>query len=160
MKSSAPDARVEDRVAHVGHEIPEENPGRGHEHRGAADVDLREELHHLVRETVIEVSGGLVGDEELGVVHEGPCERHALRNALLPVVTSLGLSFGGLFGGAIVTEAIFAWPGMGRLAYESITGFDVPVIMGTVLVASTGILLGNLVADMGYAILDPRIRRA
>lgn len=86
--------------------------------------------------------------------------RHALRNALLPVVTSLGLSFGGLFGGAIVTEAIFAWPGMGRLAYESITGFDVPVIMGTVLVASTGILLGNLVADVGYAILDPRIRRA
>lgn len=85
--------------------------------------------------------------------------RHALRNALLPVVTSLGLSFGALFGGAIVTEAIFAWPGMGRLAFESISGFDVPVIMGTVLFASTGILLGNLVADLGYAALDPRIRR-
>ncbi len=85
--------------------------------------------------------------------------RHALRNALLPVVTSLGLSIGGLFGGAIVTEAIFAWPGMGRLAYESISGFDVPVIMGTVLFASLGILLGNLIADLGYAVLDPRIRR-
>ncbi len=85
---------------------------------------------------------------------------HALRNALLPVLTSLGLSFGALFSGAIITEQIFAWPGLGRLAYESVTGFDVPVIMGTVLLASTGILAGNLVADVGYAVLDPRIRRA
>lgn len=86
--------------------------------------------------------------------------KHALRNALLPVVTSLGLSVGSLFTGAIVTEAIFAWPGLGRLAYESITGFDVPVIMGTVLFGSFGILLGNLLSDLAYAVLDPRIRRA
>ncbi len=95
------------------------------------------------------------GASELSVV-----VRHALRNALLPVMTSLGLSFGALFSGAIITEQIFAWPGLGRLAYESVAGFDVPVIMGTVLVASTGILAGNLVADLGYAALDPRIRRA
>lgn len=86
--------------------------------------------------------------------------RHALRNALLPVMTSLGMSFGALFSGAIVTEAIFAWPGLGRLAFESIAGLDLPVIMGTVVFASTGILLGNLVSDITYALLDPRIRRA
>ncbi len=86
--------------------------------------------------------------------------KHALRNALLPVLTSLGLSFGALFSGAIVTEAIFAWPGLGRLAFEAITGMDLPVMMGTVLLASTGIVLGSLVTDLLYAALDPRIRRA
>jgi peptide/nickel transport system permease protein len=85
--------------------------------------------------------------------------RHALRNALLPIVTSLGLSFGALFSGAIVTEAIFAWPGVGRLAYESIAGLDVPVIMGCVLFGSFGIQLGTLLSDLAYALLDPRIRR-
>ncbi|MBP6832823.1 MAG: ABC transporter permease [Deltaproteobacteria bacterium] len=85
--------------------------------------------------------------------------KHALRNALLPVLTSLGLSFGALFSGAIVTEAIFAWPGLGRLAFEAITGMDLPVMMGTVLLASTGILVGNLLTDLLYAALDPRIRR-
>ncbi len=84
--------------------------------------------------------------------------RHGLRNALLPVVTSLGLSFGSLFTGAIVTEAIFAWPGLGRLAYESITGLDVPVIVGTVIFGSFGILIGNLLSDVSYALLDPRLR--
>ncbi len=84
---------------------------------------------------------------------------HALRNALLPVVTTLGLSFGALFSGAIVTEAIFAWPGMGRLAFESIGGLDLPVIMGTVVFASLGILAGSLFSDLSYALLDPRIRR-
>lgn len=85
--------------------------------------------------------------------------KHALRNALLPVLTSLGLSFGALFSGAIVTEAIFAWPGLGRLAFEAITGMDLPVMMATVLLASTGILVGNLITDLLYASLDPRIRR-
>lgn len=83
---------------------------------------------------------------------------HALRNALLPALTSLGLSFGALFGGAIVTEAIFAWPGLGRLAFEAITGLDLPVMMATVLLASAGILVGNLLTDLLYAVLDPRIR--
>jgi peptide/nickel transport system permease protein len=85
--------------------------------------------------------------------------RHALRNALLPVVTSIGLSFGGLFTGAIVTEAIFAWPGLGRLAYEAVTQLDVPVIIGTVLFGAFGILVGNVLSDLAYAALDPRIRR-
>jgi peptide/nickel transport system permease protein len=76
------------------------------------------------------------------------------------VITSLGLSFGSMFTGAIVTEQIFAWPGLGRLAFESISGLDVPVIVGTVIFGSFGILLGNLLSDLGYAVLDPRIRRA
>lgn len=86
--------------------------------------------------------------------------RHGLRNAMLPVVTAVGLSFGGLFTGAIVTEAIFAWPGVGRLAYESITGNDLPMVMGTVLFASLGIQLGSFFADVTAALLDPRVRRA
>lgn len=93
-----------------------------------------------------------------GLTERDVVVKHALRNALLPVVTSMGLSFGLLFSGAIVTEAIFAWPGLGRLAIDAIFGFDLPVIMGTVLFASTGILAGNLVADLATAALDPRIR--
>lgn len=83
--------------------------------------------------------------------------RHGLRNALVPVVTSLGMSLGSLFTGAIVTEAVFAWPGLGRLAYESITGNDLPMVMGTVLLACLGIQLGSLFADLATAALDPRI---
>jgi peptide/nickel transport system permease protein len=85
--------------------------------------------------------------------------KHGLRNALLPIVTSLGLSFGSLFTGAIVTEAIFAWPGVGRLAFDSVAGLDVPVIVGCVIFGSFGIQLGNLLSDVAYAMLDPRIRR-
>lgn len=84
--------------------------------------------------------------------------RHGLRNALLPVVTSVGLSFGALVTGAIVTEAVFAWPGVGRLAYEAITGNDLPMVMGAVLLASLGIQLGSLFADTTAALLDPRLR--
>jgi len=85
--------------------------------------------------------------------------KHALRNALLPIVTSLGLSFGSLFTGAIVTESIFAWPGVGRLAYDAVAGLDVPVIVGCVIFGSFGIQLGNLLSDIAYAFLDPRIRK-
>lgn len=84
--------------------------------------------------------------------------KHALRNALLPVVTSVGLSIGALLGGAIVTETIFAWPGLGRLAYEAIVGLDVPTILGTVLFGSLLVQLGTLLSDLAYAYLDPRIR--
>jgi peptide/nickel transport system permease protein len=118
-------------------------------------------LARLTRAEVIEV---LASDHVRTARAKGLSEgavivRHALRNALLPVVTALGMAFGALFSGAIVTEHIFAWPGLGRLALESITGFDVPVIMGTVLLASVGIVLGNVLSDVAYGLLDPRIRR-
>lgn len=84
--------------------------------------------------------------------------RHALRNALLPVVTLLGLSLPGLIGGSFIFETLFAWPGMGRLAYESALAFDYPTIMGVAVIGAALTLLGNLLADVLYAAADPRIR--
>lgn len=84
--------------------------------------------------------------------------RHAFRNALLPIVTLLGLSMPLLVSGAVITETIYGWPGIGRLAVESIAGGDVPIILGVVLVASVSVQLGNLGADLVVARLDPRIR--
>jgi peptide/nickel transport system permease protein len=85
---------------------------------------------------------------------------HGLRNALVPVVTMLGVSLRVLVSGAIITESIFAWPGMGRLAAESIGGLDLPVVMGLVFVASATVQLGSLLADVAVAALDPRVREA
>jgi peptide/nickel transport system permease protein len=84
--------------------------------------------------------------------------RHALRNALLPLVTLVGLDLGVLLGGAIVTEFIFEWPGLGREAVLGILNMDLPVILGVVLFAATAILVTNLVVDIVYAWLDPRVR--
>lgn len=84
--------------------------------------------------------------------------RHGLPNALLPVVTFLGLDLGTMLGGAVVTETIFAWPGMGKLAIDSVLNQDIPVMLGTVLVSSTFIVTANLIVDLLYAWLDPRIR--
>lgn len=83
---------------------------------------------------------------------------HAGRNALLPIVTMLGISLRILVSGAIITEAIFGWPGMGRLAVEAISGLDLPVVMGIVFVACTAVQLGNVLADLAVAALDPRVR--
>ncbi len=84
--------------------------------------------------------------------------KHAIRNALIPVITILGLQFAGLLGGAIIIETIFAWPGIGRLAVNAIWRRDYPVIMGTVLIFSFTFILANLLVDILYTILDPRIR--
>jgi peptide/nickel transport system permease protein len=83
---------------------------------------------------------------------------HAGRNALLPIVTMVGVSLRILVSGAIITEAIFGWPGMGRLAVEAISGLDLPVVMGIVFVACTAVQLGNVLADIAVAALDPRVR--
>src|SRR3989339_176039 len=84
--------------------------------------------------------------------------KHAFRNALLPIVTILGLSLPGLIGGGFIFETIFSWPGMGRLAYESFFNFDYTVIMGVVIFAAILTLIGNIIADITYALVDPRIR--
>jgi ABC-type dipeptide/oligopeptide/nickel transport system permease component len=84
--------------------------------------------------------------------------QHGLRNALIPVVTVVGAQFAGLLSGAVITETIFAWPGMGRLAVTAISRRDYPVIMGTVLVFSVVFLLTNLLVDIAYTFIDPRIR--
>ena len=84
--------------------------------------------------------------------------KHALRNALIPIVTITGLSLPDLFGGAFIIETIFAWPGMGRLGVQAIFSRNYPLIMGIVMFSALLIVLGNLLADIGYALVDPRIR--
>jgi peptide/nickel transport system permease protein len=84
--------------------------------------------------------------------------KHALRNALLPVVTNIGLEIPFLFTGAIVTETIFSWPGIGKLTIDATTKFDYPVLMGVLLVTSLVVVLANLLADVAYAVVDPRIK--
>jgi ABC-type dipeptide/oligopeptide/nickel transport system permease component len=83
--------------------------------------------------------------------------RHGLRNALLPLLTVLGLQVAFLLSGAVVTETVFAWPGVGRLAVYAIQSRDFPVIQGTVLVIATMFVLVNLLVDVLYAVVDPRI---
>ncbi|HEX7003044.1 MAG TPA: ABC transporter permease [Trueperaceae bacterium] len=83
--------------------------------------------------------------------------RHALRNALAPVVTVVGLQFGELLGGAILTETVFAWPGLGRLLVDSIFARDYPTIQGLVIVFALLFALVNLIVDLLYAVIDPRV---
>jgi len=85
--------------------------------------------------------------------------RHALRNALMPIVTILGLSIPGLIGGGVIFETIFAIPGMGQLFYSSAMARDYPTIMGILVIGAVLTLFGNLLADISYAFVDPRIRR-
>jgi len=93
-----------------------------------------------------------------GVSHAAVVFRHGLRNAALPVVTVVGLQFGQLLGGAVLTETIFAWPGVGRLLIESINARDFAAVQGVVLVFAVALILVNLATDLLYAYIDPRIR--
>lgn len=93
-----------------------------------------------------------------GLNERGVVLRHALKNASIPLVTVAALDLPDLFVGALVTEQIFGWPGMGRLFWDAATRFDYPILMGVLAVSSTLIVLANLLADMIYGYLDPRIR--
>ena len=84
--------------------------------------------------------------------------RHALKNALIPVVTVLGLEIGALLGGALVTETVFAWPGVGRLTIEAIYARDYPLVQGVITFLVLIFVIVNLIVDISYAFLDPRIR--
>jgi peptide/nickel transport system permease protein len=84
--------------------------------------------------------------------------KHALKNAMLPVVTVIGLQFAGLLGGAVVTETIFSWPGLGRLAVTAILTRDFPIVQGTILVSAVTFVTINVLTDLLYAVLDPRIK--
>jgi len=83
--------------------------------------------------------------------------RHALRNAMIPVVTIIGLQLGGLLAGAVITETVFAWPGIGRLAIEAIRQLDYPMIQGVIITFAISYALVNLLVDLFYALLDPRL---
>jgi len=85
--------------------------------------------------------------------------RHAMRNALLPMITIAGVQLPVLLSGALVTETVFTWPGMGRLFLDSISYRDYPVVMGVLMFSAVLVLLGNLLADLLYSVADPRISR-
>jgi peptide/nickel transport system permease protein len=84
--------------------------------------------------------------------------RHAFRNALLPVITIIGLAIPEMVGGAVITETVFTWPGMGSLLIDAVNGRDYPLIMGISLAVAVAVLLSNLITDIAYAFVDPRIR--
>lgn len=93
-----------------------------------------------------------------GVEERDVLMRHALRNAMIPLVTVTGIQFGALLGGAVVTETVFSWPGLGRLAVDSIRFGDFPVVQAVVIIFSGFTILANLAADVAAAWIDPRIR--
>ena len=84
--------------------------------------------------------------------------RHALPNAILPIIAMIGIDIGIFMGGIVVVESVFGWPGMGQLAWQAIQRVDIPIIMGVTLVSATAIVLGNLLADLIAPLVDPRIR--
>lgn len=97
--------------------------------------------------------------EAKGVPGRSVVFRHALRNALLPVYTNVALRFGALAGGAVVVETVFGYSGLGRLVYESVLARDYPLLQGAFLLISVGVIAANLLADLTYPFLDPRVRR-
>jgi peptide/nickel transport system permease protein len=123
---------------------------------GLAGVGI---VSRMVRTTMIEVLGQdyIRTARAKGLTRGTVIWRHGLRNALLPVVTILGLQIGYLLGGAVIVESIFAWPGIGRLTVNAILARDFPLVQGCVLVIATMFALVNLIVDVSYAIIDPRI---
>jgi peptide/nickel transport system permease protein len=137
-------------------------------------------LKHLILPIAVATFGGLAGfsrymrQSMLEVVRQDYIQsarakglsegvvigKHALRNAMLPIVTILGLSLPGLIGGSVIVESIFAIPGMGQLMVQSVFQRDYPVIMGNLVVVATLTLVANLIADLAYGLVDPRIRLA
>ncbi len=113
---------------------------------------MRQSMLEVVRQEYVQTA------RAKGLSEQAVIGKHALRNALLPVVTILGLSLPGLIGGSVIVESIFAIPGMGQLMVQSIFSRDYPVIMGNLVIVSTLTLFANLVADISYGLVDPRIR--
>jgi peptide/nickel transport system permease protein len=93
-----------------------------------------------------------------GIAETSVLFRHAFPNALIPVITIIGLQFGSLLAGTIVTESIFSWPGIGRLAVQAISARDYPLLQGCILVIALSYVVVNLLTDFVYAIVDPRVR--
>ncbi len=137
-------------------------------------------ISHLILPIFVSASGGIAGFSRYmranmlevirqdyittakakGLSRKTVIYKHALRNALLPVITILGLSVPGLIGGSVIFETIFSIPGMGQLFYGSVMSRDYPTIMGNLVIVAVLTLVGNLIADIAYAVADPRIREA
>ncbi|MCL6552631.1 MAG: ABC transporter permease [Firmicutes bacterium] len=114
----------------------------------------------LLRSSMLEVLGSefIRTAHAKGLAERAVVLRHALKNAMIPVATVMGLQLGGLLGGAVVTETIFAVPGIGRLAIESIFTRDYPMVQGVVLISAVAVVFVNFAVDVLYSVLDPRIR--
>ncbi len=114
----------------------------------------------LLRGSLIEVMGEdyIRTARAKGLSERRVVWRHGVRSAITPVVTVLGLDIGALLGGAVLTETVFNIPGIGRLNYDAILHTDIPIVQGTVLLAAMFIVVANIVVDIGYAYLDPRVR--
>ncbi len=125
----------------------------------ALGFGLMAHLTRMTRSSLIgELRSGYVTlAESKGLSERRIVYRHALRNAFLPVLTVLGFQLAFLFGGVVVIEEVFAYPGIGRLAYQALLNRDVPLIQGTVLVFAVIFTVSNLVVDLLYAVLDPRV---
>jgi ABC-type dipeptide/oligopeptide/nickel transport system permease component len=117
-------------------------------------------LTRMVRTSVVEeLSADYVRTARAkGVSESGVLFRHALRNALIPILTILGLQFGTLLAGTIVTETIFSWPGIGHLTVQAINARDYPLLQGCILLIAVSYVVVNLLTDMVYAVVDPRVR--
>jgi peptide/nickel transport system permease protein len=145
-----------------------------------AASQIWDRISHLILPIFISAAGGLAGlsrymrsnmlevirqdyittAKAKGLSNRTVVFKHALRNALLPVITILGLSVPALIGGSVIFETIFAIPGMGQLFYASVMSRDYPTIMGILVIGAVLTLFGNLIADLSYALVDPRIRAA
>jgi peptide/nickel transport system permease protein len=117
-------------------------------------------ISRLARSAMLEVLGAdyVRSAQAKGLSGAAVVLKHALRNASLPIVTVVAVEFGVLLGGAVVTETVFAWPGVGRLAVQAILTRDFPLVQAIVFVVATTLVLLNLVVDLLYGVLDPRIR--
>jgi peptide/nickel transport system permease protein len=144
---------------------------------GGPNAGLIDRLHHLLLPAVVSAMSGWIvfsrymRSEMLEVLQQdyvrtarakGLKERrvmnHAVRNALLPIITVLGGSLAGFFSGSVLLETVFSWPGMGRLAVEAAFKRDYPTVMGLTVIFSFLVIIGNLLADIAYAYVDPRVR--
>lgn len=116
-------------------------------------------LARITRSSMLEVlrQDYITTARSKGLVERVVTYKHALKNAMIPVVTVMGLQFGTLLGGAVLTETVFSWPGIGRLMVDSILARDYPVVQGAVLLLAVFFVMINLVVDVIYAFLDPRI---
>jgi peptide/nickel transport system permease protein len=117
-------------------------------------------IARLTRSSLINVMGEdyIRTARSKGLTFRGVIFKHALRNSLIPVVTVIGLQFGNLIGGAVITETVFAWPGIGRFLVDSILARDFPIVQGFVLFLATGFVIINFLIDILYTMIDPRIR--
>ena len=93
-----------------------------------------------------------------GVAERSVMFKHALRNGIMPIITQMGLQFGAVVSGAILVETVFSWPGIGRLAFDSVNRRDTNVLLGILLMLSVTVIIANLITDMMYRVVDPRIR--